>query len=81
MHARSTSARRRRVWHPMKASTADAQFLQLRVRTTMSGMFVWDLMTFDGHVVNTSEPFGTRIGCVQDAKQHKLPILGVNPLA
>ena len=50
--------------------------LRVRVRPTMAHEFVWELVTEDGHVIQTSRPFGDRKACARDAEQHGLVVNG-----
>lgn len=42
----------------------------LHIRTNVSGKWIWELRTSDGHVVNMSEAFEARAECEQDARSH-----------
>ena len=44
----------------------------------MGASYVWELFMADGHVVSISERFATRTECIEDARQHQLPIQGVD---
>ena len=51
---------------------------RIRVHRDMRGVWVWQLVTPDGHIVRQSEPFGEdRDACEADAKRQGLPIEGL----
>jgi uncharacterized protein YegP (UPF0339 family) len=50
---------------------------RIRIRSTLSRQWIWELVTRDGHVANASEIFATREECESDAKQQGLPVSGL----
>ena len=49
----------------------------IRVRLTMASVWVWELVTADGHVANASEPFEIRGDCEADAQRQGLRVSGM----
>lgn len=43
---------------------------RIKVRSTLRGGWVWDLLTADGHVASSSDAFGSRDACEVDALKH-----------
>jgi hypothetical protein len=54
---------------------------RIRVRRTITGMWVWELVMPDGHVVYQSEPFEDRAKCEKAAKKQRLPGEGLSRLS
>ena len=50
---------------------------RIKVRSTMSRGWIWELLTPDGHVAASSEVFGDRAACEADARKQGLPITGL----
>jgi hypothetical protein len=50
---------------------------RIRIRSTLSRQWIWELVTRDGHVANASETFATREECEADAKLQGLPVSGL----
>ena len=50
----------------------------IRIRSTMSGHWQWELVTGDGHVASESEKFENRQDCEADALKQALPITGLS---
>jgi len=52
---------------------------RIRVHREISGGWVWQLLTPDGHIVQQSAPFGEdRDGCEDDAKRQGFPVVGLS---
>ena len=50
----------------------------VRIRSTMSGHWQWELVTGDGHVASESESFADRHDCEADALRQDLPLTGMS---
>ena len=50
---------------------------RIRIKSTLSRQWIWELVTRDGHVANASSAFATREECESDAKQQGLPVSGL----
>ncbi|HEV7799727.1 MAG TPA: hypothetical protein VGP15_01500 [Burkholderiales bacterium] len=50
---------------------------RIRIRSTLSRAWIWELVTRDGHVANASTEFATREECEGDARKQGLPISGL----
>jgi hypothetical protein len=55
--------------------------LIIRVRSTLAHTWQWELMTKEGHVVDTSPAFAEREECEQDADRQGVPVHGARRLA
>jgi hypothetical protein len=60
------------------ARSAMSASIRIRGKWRSGGTYwIWELLTADGHVVNTSEPFETRDDCEADAVRQGLPCVGL----
>ena len=50
----------------------------VRIRSTMSGHWQWELVTGDGHIASESESFADRQDCEADALKQDLPLTGMS---
>ncbi len=50
---------------------------KVRIRSTLSRAWIWELVTRDGHVANASSEFATRNECEADALKQGLPVSGL----
>ena len=48
----------------------------IRIRIALGGLYVWELLTADGHIVSASEGFGSRQECQADARRQGLAVHG-----
>ncbi len=63
---------------PRLLKSSDRWTNRIRVYKDLKGMWVWDLLTPDGHVVQQSEPFEDRATCENQAKEQGLPVRGLS---
>lgn len=49
----------------------------IRIRSTLNKMWIWEHLTSDGHVVNSSPQFLSKEDCGADAVNQELPVIGL----
>ena len=48
----------------------------IRIKRTLSGVWIWELVTPDGHIAASSADFQSRTECEADARKEGLPVYG-----
>ena len=63
-------------WRSWRAAIGHAVSNRVRVRSTISRGWIWEMLTPDSHVVANSEVFADRGECEADAVKQGLPVSG-----